>query len=49
MPRFYSIDFYQNRPKIELILLKEYKIFEGWGLRRQNPVPPAAGGFAPDP
>ena len=25
------------------------KIFERWGLRRQTPVPPAAGGSAPRP
>ena len=37
MPRFNSINFYQNGPKIKIFFLKKYKIFErcasgGWGL-----------------
>ena len=39
MPRFNSINFYQNRPKIKLFLPpKIYKIFERWGLRPQTLV-----------
>ena len=37
MSRFDSINFYQNKPKIELFLLKKRKIFEHWGLRPQTP------------
>ena len=37
MPRFKSTNFYQNRPKIKLIL---QKIFELWGLRPQTPKTP---------
>ena len=46
MPRFYSINFYQNRCEIKLILPKKNKLFERWGLRRQIPAPPTAGGSA---
>ena len=49
MPRFKSINFCQNTPKIKLFLQKYAKIFVCWGLRPQIPVPPAAGGFAPRP
>ena len=41
IPRFNSINFYQNRPKIKLFLLKKFKILERWGLR---PRPHATGG-----
>ena len=53
MPHFESIIFYQNSPKIKLILQKKAKFFSagpqlpnprasgGWELRAQ-----AAGGFA---
>ena len=34
---------------MKLFLQKKCKIFERWGLRPQAPVPPAAGGFAPEP
>ena len=34
---------------MKLFLQKKCKIFERWGLRPQSPVPPAAGGFAPEP
>ena len=36
-------------PKNEVTFAKKCKIFERWGLRRQTPVPPAAGSFAPKP
>ena len=49
MPRFESIDFYQNIPKIKLLLQKNANFFVCWGLCPQIPVPPAAWGFAPDP
>ena len=32
MPRFYSVNFYQTRPKIRLFLPKKIKKFEHWGL-----------------
>ena len=60
-PRFKSVNFYQNIPKIKLFLQKNAIFFVWWGLRPQNPVPseagalpldsqpPAAGGFAPRP
>ena len=38
MPRFSSITFCQNRPKINLILQKKYKIFKRWLLRPQTPA-----------
>ena len=38
MPRFNSINFYQNMPKIVVFAKKKYKIFECWGLRPQTPV-----------
>ena len=34
---------------MKLFLQKKCKIFERWGLRPHTPVPPAAGGFAPNP
>ena len=46
MPRFKSINFYQNIPKIKLFLQKNANFFVYWGLR---PQPPAAEGFAPRP
>ena len=49
MPRFTSIIFYQNCPKIKLFLKKKMQNFKRWGLRLQIPVSPAAGGFAPRP
>ena len=36
MPRFKSIIFYQNNPKIKLFLQKS-AVFERWGLRSQTP------------
>ena len=50
MARFISINCYRNRPKIKLILPKknDNKSFQRLGLRPQTPLPPAAGGFAPD-
>ena len=36
MPRFKSIIFYQNSPKI-VIFAKKCKIFERWGLRPRTP------------
>ena len=47
MPRFKSITFYQNIPKIKLLLQKNAKSLVCWGLRPQTPVPSAAGVFAP--
>ena len=32
---------------MKLFLQKKCKFFERWGLRPHTPVPPAAGGFAP--
>ena len=49
MPRFNSINFYQNWPKIKLFLPKKYKMFERWELRPQFPVPPVVEGLAPTP
>ena len=49
MPRFKSINFYQNIPKIKLFLQKNAQVFVCWMLRSQTPVPPAAGGFSPKP
>ena len=46
--RFKSVSN-ENSPKMKLFLQKKCKIFERWGLRPQAPVPPAAGGFAPQP
>ena len=49
-PNFYatlSVNFFQNNPTIKLFLQKHDKFFKRWGLRSQDPVPPAAGGFAP--
>ena len=37
MPRFNSINFDQNRPKLKLFLPKEYEILKRWGLRTQTP------------
>ena len=34
---------------MKLFLQKKCKVFERWELRPQTPVPPAAGGFAPNP
>ena len=42
MPRFNSINFYQNRPKIKIFLPKKYKIFERWGSALR---PPSSGGW----
>ena len=46
MPRFKSINCYQNIPKIKLLLQKNAKFFSGLCLRPQLP---AAEGFAPRP
>ena len=47
MPRFNSINFYQNRPKTELFLPKKYKNFESLGLHPQtsDTVPPLIANF----
>ena len=46
IPRFKSIIFYQNSPKIKLFL-EELKNFRALGgSASQTPVPPAAGRFA---
>ena len=49
MPRINSIDFYQNRSKIKLFLPKKIKIFRALGDPPLHPMPPVAGGLAPDP
>ena len=49
MPRFKSIIFYQNSPKIELFLKKNAKFSSVGGLRFQTVMPLAAVGFAPKP
>ena len=49
MPRFKSIIFYQNRPKMKLFL-KKCKIFKRWRLRLQTPktvLPLRISGYAP--
>ena len=46
MPRFKSINFYQNRAKFNLFL---QNVFERWGLCPQAPVPSAAEALPPDP
>ena len=52
MPRFNSIKFYQNRPKIKLVLSKIDKIFERRGLRPQTPEKASSAlqifGYAPE-
>ena len=48
MPRINSIDFYQNRLKI-VIFAKKIKIFRELGDPALHPMPPVAGGLAPDP
>ena len=37
MPRFNSIKFYQNRPKIKLVFVKNWQNFRALGLRAQTP------------
>ena len=49
MPRFKSIIFYQNKPKIKLFLQK-IKFFECWGLPSQtHQWPPVDGVGSPRP
>ena len=57
MPRFQSINFYQNKPKIKLFLQKikvfwPIKAFDGWGRGFQTPetAPPPLqiSGYAPN-
>ena len=47
-PRFKSIKFYQNIPKIKLFLQKNAYFF-GWLGLRPKTVPPEAGDLPPDP
>ena len=54
MSHFKSMNLYQNRPKIYLIMQKSCKISKPWRLHPQTPLPPmdkgvlrAAGGFVP--
>ena len=56
MPRFKSINFYQNIPKIKLFLQKMQNFLCAEGsaprppcLQRLAALPPDFGGFAPDP
>ena len=46
MPRFNSINFYQNRLKIKLFLPKKYKFFERLELRPVDPSASGGEGFA---
>ena len=52
MPRFNSIKFYQNRPKIKLVCVKNRQNFRALGLRPQIPkkAPPPLqiSGYAPE-
>ena len=48
MPRFKSINFYQERPKFKLFLHQNTKFFSAGGLP-PDPVPPAAGSPLPEP
>ena len=51
MPRFNSIKFYQNRPKIKLVFVKNRQNLVRWGLRPQTPekAPPLQiSGYAPE-
>ena len=47
MPRFNSVSFFRNKPKIKLFLTKNTKILECWGLRPQTPAtaPPSIADF----
>ena len=47
-PRFKSINFYQNIPKIKLFLQKNAIFFVWWGLRPQTPVLSEAGALPLD-
>ena len=38
-----NIKFYQNRPRIKLVLTEKYKIFERWELRPHIPKQPPPG------
>ena len=49
MQRFKSIIFYQNIPKLSYFCKKKSKVFCVLRAPPPNPVPPAAGGFAPRP
>ena len=48
-PRFKSIIFTQNSPKMKLVLQKNAKFLSAGGSALRPPVPPAAGGLAPRP
>ena len=49
MLRFKSIIFYQNSPRIKLLLQKNAKFFSAGGSAPKTLVPLAAGDFAPRP
>ena len=49
MPRFESINFYQNIPKIKLFLQKNENFLVCWGLRSQTPCLQELGASPPDP
>ena len=49
MPRFKSIIFYQNSPKIKLFMQKNAKNFRALGAPLPDLQPPAVGGLAPGP
>ena len=46
MPRFNSINFYQNRPNIKLFSPKKDKIFERWGLHHQTSLTTTIADFS---
>ena len=53
MPRFNSIKFYQNRPKIKLVFVKNRQNFRALGapspdLRKRLPPPLQTSGYAPE-
>ena len=52
MPRFNSIKFYQNRPKIKLVFVKNRQNFRAMGVPppdpRKSPPPLQISGYAPE-
>ena len=52
MPRFNSIKFYQNRPKIKLVFVKNRQNFRALGAPppdpRKSPPPLQISGYAPE-
>ena len=52
MPRFSSIKFYQNRPKIKLVFVNNRQNFRALGAPppdpRKSPLPLQISGYAPE-